>query len=175
MIITVGGGVASGKSTLARNLSDRLGLKHVSAGSIMRKMASEKGMDILEFSKIAENDPEIDKLIDERQRIEAKGDCVVDGRLSRFFLDPDFSIWLTVPLDEKARRIIQRGEEYSDINAALKAVKERESSEIKRYKDYYDIDLSDTSSYDLVIDTGKHGIDEMTDLACDAVKRLSKN
>lgn len=57
MIITVSGNAASGKTTLARNLAKRLKFKHVSAGGIMREMASEKGQNLIEFSKHAEKKP----------------------------------------------------------------------------------------------------------------------
>ncbi|RLI90672.1 MAG: cytidylate kinase, partial [Candidatus Altiarchaeales archaeon] len=39
MIITIGGSICSGKTTLARELAKRFNLKHISAGSIMREMA----------------------------------------------------------------------------------------------------------------------------------------
>jgi cytidylate kinase len=175
MIITVGGSAASGKTTLARNLAKALDFKHVSAGEIMRDMAAEKGMTLLEFSEYAENNPEVDNKIDERQRREASGDCVVDGRLSRHFLNPDLSIWLTAPIKERAERIIQRGESYKDIDDAVKAIRQREESEVKRYREFYKIDLTDLKAYDLVINTGKFGIREMTELSLEAVKQLNRS
>ena len=98
MIITVGGSIASGKTTLAEQLSKKLGFKYISAGEIMRKMASERGMTLLEFSKLAESNYDIDRNIDAQQKKYATGNCIVDGRLSAFLLDATIKIFLTAPL-----------------------------------------------------------------------------
>ncbi|MFH1788248.1 MAG: (d)CMP kinase [Candidatus Altiarchaeota archaeon] len=159
MIVTIGGQVASGKSTLARELARRLGYKHISAGSVMRQMAAEKNTSLLEFSEYAETHPEVDKLIDERQKeLASQGDCVVEGRISAYFIPADYKVWLTCGLSERVRRARGRGDSDADIKKAILA---REKSEQKRYKKFYDIDLSDTSIYDLVLDTTKIGIKEM--------------
>ncbi|MFC2162233.1 (d)CMP kinase [Candidatus Altiarchaeota archaeon] len=174
MIVTCGGEPASGKSTLAKNLAGELGFKHVSAGQVMREMAAERGLDILEFSKLAESDPSIDKLIDERQKEEASGDCVVDGRLSRYFLDPDVSIWLTCPLKERASRALGRGESHASLDDAVDALSVREDSEVARYREYYGIDLRDLRVYDLVLNTGLFGKKQMTELALFAIRASGK-
>ena len=176
MIITIGGSVGSGKSTLAVELSRKINFKRLSAGEIMRRMAAEKGLNIMEFSKYAEEHPEVDKEIDERQRqIASKGDYVVDGRLSAYVLKPDFSVWLTAPLEVRAQRIMGRGERFPSIEDACKVITDREASEHKRYKEFYGIDLSDLAVYDLVLNTGKFNIFEMTDLTYMVVtKFLSK-
>ena len=165
MIITVGGQAASGKTTLAKALAKKLGLKHVSAGQIMRDMAREKGMGLLDFSRYAEGHPEVDREIDARQATQAKGDCVVDGRLSRYFLKPDLSIWLVAPLQVRASRVQDRGEKYADIEESKGDVLARDGSERKRYLQYYGIDLFDLSTYDLVINTGRFDIAQMTEVA----------
>ena len=60
MIITVGGQAASGKSTLAKALAERLRYRHISAGHVMREMAAERGTSLVEFSRYAEKHPEVD-------------------------------------------------------------------------------------------------------------------
>lgn len=161
MIVTIGGEVASGKSTLARELASRLGFRHVSAGAIMREMAAEQGMSLLEFSSYAESHPEVDREIDDRQKkLASSGDCVVEGRLSAHFLPADFKVWLTAELSERARRARGRGDREEDITAAIK---KRAKSERKRYIKFYNIDLNDTSIYDLVLDTTRLPVKEMVD------------
>jgi CMP/dCMP kinase len=174
MIITVGGQAASGKTTLAKALAQRLGFKHVSAGRVMREMAAEKGMPLTDFSKYAEAHPEVDREIDERQKLHAKGDCVVDGRLSRYFLSPDLSIWLVAPVEVRGARALKRGETYGSVDDAAKDASARDDSERRRYMDFYDIDISDLSVYDVVINTGKFGVEEMTSLALAAAKALKR-
>lgn len=170
MIVTLGGQVASGKSTLAKKLAKRLDIKHISAGSIMRELAAEKNTTLIEFSKYAEAHPEVDKLVDDRQKeLASKGDCVVEGRVSAYFIPADYKVWLTCSLEERARRARGRGDADEDIEAAIKA---REESERKRYQEFYDIDLSDLSVYDLVLDTTSIGIDEMVDTVEAKVRKL---
>lgn len=50
----------------------KLNYKHISAGDIFRKMAEERNMSLLEFSKFAEENEEIDIKIDEKQAELAK-------------------------------------------------------------------------------------------------------
>ncbi len=174
MIVTVGGQAASGKSTLAKALAKRLKFKHISAGLLMREMADEKGMSLVDFSTYAEKHPEVDKDIDERQKRLAKGDCVVDGRLSRFFLNPDLSIWLIAPSKVRAGRAMGRGEVYKSADESEKSITARDESEVRRYLGYYGIDLRDLSSYDLVLNTGKFNIAQMTEVAYNAVDSLTR-
>lgn len=161
MIVAIGGQIASGKSTLARKLAGRLGYRLVSAGEVMRETAAEKGMDLLEFSAYAESHPEVDRKIDERQKaLSAEGDCVVEGRISAYFIPADFKVWLKADLRERALRARGRGDSDEDLEAAIRA---REASERKRYREFYGIDLDDTSIYDLVVDTTNLSVEEMVD------------
>jgi len=170
MIVTIGGEVASGKSTLAKKLAKRLGVKHISAGAIMRELASEKKMSLLEFSKYAESHPEIDKLIDERQKeLASHGDCVVEGRVSAHIIPADFKVWLKADISERVLRARGRGD--GDVGL-VDAINLREASERRRYKEFYGIDLDDFSVFDLVLDTTQIGIEQMVDIVENQVRKL---
>jgi len=170
MIVTIGGSVGSGKSTLAKEISTRFNLKHISAGQVMREMAKEKGMSLLEFSKLAEGNSDIDKEIDERQKKLAKGDCVVDGRISAYFLGPDLSVWLTAPVNVRATRVSYR--ESISFKEAKKRILEREASEKKRYREFYKIDLDDLSRYDIILNTGRFDVNAMIKIVSSAIENL---
>ena len=181
MIITVSGKAGSGKSTIAKALAKKLGLKHYSSGDFMREMAKEKGITLAELSKQAEQDNcAIDKEIDERQKKlgETEKDFVIDGRLSAFFIpNADFKIFLDVELDEGARRIVKdkrATESAEDIKEMKKKIEKREASEAKRYKQYYGFDCYDKSYYDILIDTTELGIEEILDKILKLVKREGK-
>ncbi len=160
MIITISGIAGSGKSTVAVELAKTLGLKHYSIGELMREMAKKKGMSLLELGKLAEKDPAIDKMLDERQ-IElgkTKDNFVIDSRLGFHFIPHSVKVFLDVAVDEAARRIFMQGrqhESYMDIEESLQKISERIASEDKRYRQYYKIDYHDKGLYDFVIDTTK--------------------
>lgn len=159
MKITISGDIGSGKSTVAKILAKKLNLKHYSTGDLMRQLAKESKKDMLEFSRSAETNPEIDKLLDNRQELLGKTDdnFVIDGRLSWYFIPDSFKVFLKVDKKEAAKRIIKdkrSGERYNkDIGSALEGIDRRRNSEHKRYKILYDVDYGDESNYDLIIDT----------------------
>ena len=163
--------MGAGKSTLGRCLADRFGMDYISTGEVMRKMADEREMSLQEFSVYAEKHPEIDKRIDEEQKKRASRDCVVDGRLAAYFIDDaDLRVWLTAPLEERAKRIALR--EGIGVKEARNGIIDREKSERRRYKLIYDIDLDNLSVYDLVISTGVFDKKATLDIVADAVKDL---
>ena len=170
MIISVGGLIGSGKTTLAKNICGRFNLGYISAGKIMRDMARDKNMSLLEFSDYAERHPEIDREIDEKQGESAEGDCVVDGRLSAYFTDPDFSIWLTAPLGVRAERVSDR--DKIPVEDAKERIAGREKSEKKRYRMLYGIDLHDLSRYDLILNTENIDIKTLTEAVSQLIEKL---
>lgn len=152
MIITIGGPIGSGTTTVAAAAAEHLGLKHIYAGNIFRQMASERGMTLGEFSKFAEGNDEVDKEIDRRQKeMAAKGNCIVEGRLSAHLMQADLKVWFTAPLNIRVERVV--GREGKDIEVAKQETEAREASEKKRYKAIYGIDIDDLSPYDVVINT----------------------
>lgn len=152
MIITISGLIGSGKTTVANSMARSLKMRRVSAGEIFREMARERGMTVVEFAKLAEDNKEIDREIDKRQVEEAKdGDVIIDGRLSGYLTDADFKVWLSAPIEVRAKRVA--GREGVSYDEALKDIKKRETSDIERYKALYSIDLTNLSIYDVVLNT----------------------
>lgn len=173
MIITIGGPIGSGKTTVAKAIAGEFGLAHISAGAVFRQMAKERNLTIEEFSKLAEKDSSIDKIIDEKQQeLAKKGSAVIDGRLSAAMIKPDLKIWLAAPLEIRAKRVAER--EGKDFETALKETKKRERSETRRYKKIYGIDLSDTSKYDLVMNTSLWSAKEVVEIISLAIRSLSR-
>ncbi len=153
MIITISGNIGSGKTTVAKALAERFNLRHISAGEVFRALAKEKGMSLEEFSKYAEDNPEIDRLVDAEQvKLAEEGNCVVDGRLSAFLIKKaDLKIWLKASLEERARRVAAR--EGISYEEALQKTIVREESEKKRYREIYNIDIDNLDPYDVVLNT----------------------
>ncbi len=154
MIITVSGSPGTGTTTLARALSAQLGLTWINSGELFRKIASEKNISVKDMNRMAEKGPEIDYLIDDAQRSLAKdGTGIFEGRLSGHLLDADLKVLLKADLKTRAERICKR--EAKLLEDAFQETRQREESEARRYKKYYNIDINDLSVYDLVVDTGR--------------------
>jgi len=183
MIITIAGELGSGKSVVADAAAKKYNLKRYSAGDLMREMAKEKGLSILELNKMAEKDPAIDKEIDAKTKklAEKEDNFVIDSRIAFHFIPNSIKIYLKVAPEEAARRIMEERqseeEKETEIEEAKKHVLERRQSEKERYQKYYGIDVTDESQYDIIFDTThtKHqeGIDAILDLVDKFIKEHS--
>lgn len=170
-VITIGGPHGTGKSTYAKALADSLGLRYVCAGELFREAAKERGMSLEDFSRLVENDPSVDRMIDERTKLKAKGGSVViDAQLGAWMIKDlaDVKVLLFASDDVRFKRIADR--EYISFASAKKETLAREQIQRRRYKKYYGIDVDDLSIYDLKIDTGIYPIDRTKSILIHAVR-----
>ncbi|AGF97532.1 MULTISPECIES: (d)CMP kinase [Methanosarcina] len=159
MQITVSGLPGSGTSTLSKLLAECYDLELISSGEIFRRMARERGMSLAEFGALAERDPSIDLDIDKNQKaiIHSRENIILESRLAGHMAQGRsdvIKIWIKAPLLTRVKRI-QRREKTISFDEELKKTVERERSETLRYKNYYGIDITDLSIYDIVIDSEK--------------------
>ncbi len=168
MIITISGTPGSGKSTVAKKLKKRLGFEYIYSGKIFRELALKHDMTLEEFGRYCEENKGIDKELDEKQVeiLKTKDDIILEGRLSGWLSyknDIDaLKIFLDANIDVRTKRIIKR--EDGSFKKTKNEINKREKSEKTRYKNYYGIDLDDTSIYDTVIDTENKKPEEIVDL-----------
>lgn len=154
VVVAVSGFHGTGKSTYARLLAKRLGLRYVSAGMVFRQVARKRNMTLVELSAEAAKGPNIDKDIDDLQRSEAeKGDIVLDSLLAGWICrDIDaVKIYVKAATDIRIGRIASR--DGISFQEAREITLKREQIEIDRLKKYYGFDLLELSIYDLVIDS----------------------
>lgn len=172
MKITISGPPGSGKSTLSKLLSARLGLELVSMGDIFRKHAKDRCMSLDEFGTLAKCSDKIDRKLDEEQKkiAKEKDNIILEGRLSGFLAEADLKVWLKAPLEIRAERIAKR--ENKPVSFAMKETSEREECERVRYLNYYNIDIRDLSVYDIVIDSTKLSPDKICEIVGKAVECL---
>lgn len=175
----------SGKTTVAKLLAKKLGMKYYYIGGILRKKAREKGLTLDEFYKLGEKDPSIDKEVDNYQKELGKKEdnFVIQGRTSFHFIPHSIKVFLVVDLKEGARRVfkdIQENPElrnetpYKSIEETLEGIKKRIESERKRYKKYYDLDHYDESLYDFVIDTTNIPAEQVADKIIEFVEKKKR-
>lgn len=166
MIITITGKPCSGKSVVIAELMNKHNFSKFSAGEIFRKIATERGIDVLELNRA--NDTSIDKLVDDeivRQGKEnLEKDIIFDSRTAWYFIPKSFKVFLDIDSDEQARRLLGSGRTNENINLthdeAKNALNERWELENKRYRSLYDFDNRDKSNFDFVIDTTNLTVEE---------------
>jgi cytidylate kinase len=156
MLITISGTPGSGKTTVARLLSQRLGLPHIYAGDLYRKAAAERGVSLEEFNRLSEQDHSIDRELDAKMAEHARrGQAILEGRLAAFVARQEgvgaLKVFLAASDVVRAQRVAQReGTQWQEV---LEQNRVRQGSDAKRYQEIYGFDLNDTSIYDLRLDT----------------------
>ena len=175
MIITISGKAGSGKSTVAKELAKKLKLKHYSIGALMRQIAKEKNISLMELSKLAEKDSSIDLELDKKQiELRDKNNFVIDGRLTAHFIPyADLKVFLDCNDKVRAERILKderKDEKSKNVKELIKKINQREQSERKRYKKLYSVDYYDKKLYNLIIDTTNLSISQVLEKIMKAVK-----
>lgn len=175
-IIAISGPHGSGKSTASKTVAELLNYTYVSAGQLFREMAKEKGMTLEELSKLAEKDNAIDNYIDNRtmELAEEENGLIVDAQLGGWILRKvaDLTIYITAPLKTRVQRIAER--ENRTKEEVKKETLMREESERHRYQKLYNIDISDLSIYDVIINTKKYDAAECVDIIMASINKITK-
>ena len=172
--ITISGTPGSGKSTVAKILEKKLGIKYIYSGLIFRQLAEEHNMELEKFGKFCEQNSEIDKKLDDRQlEILKEGNVILEGRLAGWIAYknniPALKVSIDTDIETRAKRIVNR--EKGSIDFRKKEIIERERSESLRYMNYYGIDLKDKSIYDLLIDSKNISPEEIVEIIIQKINR----
>jgi cytidylate kinase len=152
--IAISGKSGCGNSTVSSLLAEELGVAPVNY--TFRNLAHELGLSFEEVRERAQKSSQYDRAIDTRQvELAMQGPCVLGSRLAIWLLkEADLRVFLTASEEVRAKRIQRReGGSLSEIAAYTK---KRDDADSARYKKLYNIDNSDYSFADLVIDTERH-------------------
>ncbi len=170
-IITIAGVPGSGKSSTADGVARALEYKRFSSGDFMRKIALDRGISLNELMTKAETDDSIDISVDSEVRKAGTGEkLVIDSRLGFHWIPESFKVFLDLPLEISKERILnnlkhnklrQESEGMADAEGVYKKITERLESEKKRYKELYNIDHTDKTNFDLVIDTNENNLEKV--------------
>lgn len=162
MHITLTGNLGSGKSTISKLLEEQYGYEIFSTGKVIRRIAAEHNVDVLEMNKMMEADHQYDHMIDDTtariSRENPDKDILFDSRLAWNFVEKSFKVFLSASVDVAAQRVMhdaKRGEveAYASLEEAKQKLKERMITEDRRYKDIYGIEYLNYSNYNLILDS----------------------
>jgi cytidylate kinase len=168
-LITVAGQIGSGKTEVCNEIGRRTDWKIVSAGVILRRMATEKGMSILEFNEYAKAHKEIDREIDGylASLDRSPEPLIVDSRLAWHFLPNSFKVYLVVEPVIGANRVYlasRADENHASPETAGADNAERQRLEQERFFSLYSVSPGNWRNYDLVIDTTHASPGEVADV-----------
>lgn len=159
--VTLTGNLGSGKSTVCK-LLEKQGYEIYSTGKVIRAIADDMGISVLEMNELMTKDHKYDHMIDEKTAAigseEHDHDILFDSRLAWHFVAESFKVFLSVDLSEAARRVYNdasRGEveTYKDVADAKAQLAARAANEDARYEELYGIHYFDFNNYNMVLDT----------------------
>lgn len=164
LVICISGMAGTGKSTLARKLAEKYGLRYYSGGDALRVLAAEQGYesmsngwwespDGLKFLEQRKGDPGFDKAVDDKLlEYAAEGNVLLDSWTMPWLVKGGFKIWLSASEEKQAERI--SGRDHMTVGESLKALREKEARTKAIYKKLYGFSLGeDFSPFDLILDT----------------------
>jgi len=155
LVVTISGLHGTGKSTYAKKLAESFDLRYISAGALFREVAQKRGLSLQDLSLEASKKEELDRLVDCRTLAEAeKGDVVIDALLAAWMIRGLANLKIHLFANDEVRigRIARR--DSVSLEDAREETLYREDLERRRFKSFYDIDITDLSIYDLILNTG---------------------
>ena len=172
IIICICGMTGCGKSTLAKKIAEKYGLKYVSGGEALKAQAIEAGYKAVEkgwwetnegmsFLRQRMKDVNFDRKVD-RKLIELakKGDVVLDSWTMPWLLDEGFKVWLEASPDVRAKRLARR--DGISVKKALEVMREKDEKTRSIYKSLYGFNLGeDFSPFSFIFDTNELNADEV--------------
>lgn len=162
--IILSGMPASGKSTVAKLISEKLGVKFLVGGDVLKNMARELGFnpeignwwDTEEgkrFLEVRMKDPNFDKRVDSFLLNSIKNeDYIITSWSIPWLVDTShLKVWLKASFETRVNRLALR-DNISKIDAE-KIIKDRDIENIKHYKKLYGYVLGkDLDVFNLVVD-----------------------
>ncbi len=183
VVICIAGMAGTGKSTLAKKLARKYGLKYYSGGDALKALAAEQGYDScrngwwespegLGFLAKREKDPKFDRAVDEKLlQHAALGNVVLDGWTMPWLVKEGFKIWLSASVESRAERIARR--DKMSCEEALQALKEKEARTKAIYKSLYGFLLGeDLAPFDFILDTDNLSAEEVFQVLCNVVDNV---
>jgi cytidylate kinase len=183
IVLCISGMAGTGKSTLAKRLAHKYGLKYYSGGDALRALAAEKGFNSasngwwespegLSFLEQRKADASFDRAVDEKLlEYAANGNVLLDSWTMPWLVKGGFKIWLAASVEKQAERIANR--DHITVEESLQALKEKEAKTKAIYKQLYGFALSeDFAPFDLILDTDNLTAEEVFQVLCSVIDNV---
>jgi cytidylate kinase len=180
--ICICGMTGCGKSTVAKRMAEKYGLRYVSGGDALKGLAAEEGFEVggrgwwesdegMRFFEERMVDLEFDRRVDERLLERAKaGGVVLDSWTMPWLFDGGFKVWLEASEAARASRLA--GRDGIPTEDALKALREKDDRTRVIYEKLYGFCLGeDFSPFDMIFDVSLLSADEVFQTLCLVVDR----
>jgi len=185
-VICISGMAGTGKSTLAKKLAQKYGLKYYSGGDALKALAIEEGCSAsnngwwespegLAFLRQREKDPQFDKAVDDKLLEYAQqGNVLLDSWTMPWLLKTGFKIWLLASIEKRAERVAER--DNITVKDALRILKEKEGRTKAIYQKLYGFTLGeDYAPFNMVLDTDNLNAEEVFETLCEVLDRVVLN
>ena len=176
-VICICGMAGTGKSTLAKKLAEKYGLKYYSGGDALKALAREEGYkpsergwweskEGMQFLEKRNKDPKFDESVDKKLlEIAQQGNVVLDSWTMPWLLKIGFKIWLEASPEKRAERIAKR--DGMSVDETWKALKNKEERTRGIYKKLYGFSLGeDFKPFHLILDTDNLEAEEVFQVLC---------
>lgn len=160
--IVISGQVSTGKSTAAKNVSEKLKLTHHSAGDIFRQYALVHNIPLHDKEQMPDA---LDKKVDaELKSLAKKGGVVIDSDYIGYFtkdLPNVLKVLLTCDYQTRIQRALSRKSTHIETE---EDIKKREVGLDKKFRRLYaDEDFQNPKFFDLIIDTTNNSQEKVAD------------
>ncbi|HUH99502.1 MAG TPA: cytidylate kinase family protein [Nitrososphaerales archaeon] len=155
---------AVGKTTVAKTIASKLGLKVIGGGDILKEIAMEEGYNAvgddwwdtkegMRFMEERAGDPEFDREVDKRLLARAaKGDVVITSYTLPWLAKDGIKVWLSGTKKSRAERMARR--DSTSPEECAKVIESRDSENYALYKKLYGVRFGeDLSPFTIVVGT----------------------
>ncbi len=197
-IITISREYGAGGRSIARGVSERLGIPFYDR-DFVKKTAAQSGYSVEDIEKEGENMSHAGKLMNDflnnavsytsshdgiyqAQKATilelANEDCIIIGRCSNIILReagiPSFDVFLHADMLHRMKRAAELNENADPTLDLKKYVEKRDDLRETYYKSYTGHVMGDYHDYDISLDTGALGYEACVDLLSDLIEKHRK-
>ena len=150
--IVISSPIASGSTTAAKLLSQKLGIPYKSAGDFFREYMLSRNIPLPQKEKIPDD---VEKKVDEElTQLASNVSIIIDGLYTGYFARKSpqvLKVLLTCDEEERIRRALERTHTHKET---AEDVKKRDAAHDTKFRKLYaDENFLDPKFFDLVIDT----------------------